>query len=128
MSELVKIGSTAVKQNWISLPTQFTENLIVITTSIFNNDDWNNKKIRSGGLFRIRYPTFFNIVTEPIYFPVDADWKLFDISLSSNLTTNKKKPEIASKQIQVKLSSQFATKFNLSSFAPWGVTAYKIID
>ncbi|MDJ0795807.1 MAG: hypothetical protein QNJ51_03045 [Calothrix sp. MO_167.B12] len=129
MAELVKLGDVAVKQDWISISTTFVEDLIVIQTTIFNTDEWNTK-IRSGGLFRIKYPTFYNLVTKPEYFPVDNDWKLFDIALTSELVeyVGNKKFNPYPKTVEVKLSSNLVEKYSMSSFAPWGVSVYKIVE
>ena len=113
-SQWRSLGQVSVTDSWNLLPNDsFDSDTFRITTTV-SASDWENK-VRSGVYIKFKYQLNFNeyVESRKFYIPVSDSKTIYDFPIPKELRND----GILVRSISCRLSSQYAGKFSLGSFA-----------
>lgn len=111
-----QLGTVSPSDQWQMFPVEiFNSEVFRITTTILDQNDWDNLKIRSGAYLRFTYPDNSN--SEKIYIPVTYAPIIKEIPMPDIL----QKPGVIIRSVSCILSNRFIGKYSINSYARWNL-------
>ncbi|MEH2211897.1 hypothetical protein [Nostoc sp.] len=108
-----QLGEITVSNQWQLFPASTLSETFRITTTIVNQQDWDELKIRSGAYIRFYYPD--NSKSLNIYIPVSEDSIIREFQVPKEFRDS----DIITRSAGCILSHRKINQYSLASYAQW---------